>query len=203
MRLAFYWRGLFSGIVINKLLVDFTYLGLGLFVLFRKDAFAAGSIYVDIPLTIVAFLFTIEMVFIIRVYIASKSFSLDSEKRLLYLAEYYLNKNKFEKCYKIMSSHLEIVEKSSQLLIHLGAIHQVKNNFLFAFNCFTEATELTRNEEVMLLASSKAFQVCANDLKDMPKAKDFISAQIVKDISPHFIQELEKLMATSEKQNFS
>jgi tetratricopeptide (TPR) repeat protein len=197
IRLVFYWRGVFSGIVINKLLVDFTYFGLALFVLFRNDIYAKDSIYVDIPLTIVAILFAVEMVFTIRMYIASKSFSLDSEKRLVYIVEYYLNKKKFEKCYKILSAHLEVLEKSSKLLIHLGTVHEVKNNYKSAFECFAEATELTRDEDVLLLASTKAFRICANELKDLTKAKDFINAQIIKDISPKYVQELEKLLATS------
>lgn len=199
IRLVLYWRGVFSGIVINKLLVDFTYLGLGVFVLLRSDTYAASSIYVDIPLTIVAFLFLVEMSFAVRMYIASKSFGLGSEKRLLYIVEYYLNKKKFDKCYKILSSHLEIIEKSSDLLMHLGTVHLERNNHKSAFDCFAEATEFTRDEEVLLSASTKAFQVCVNQLNDLSKANEFINSQIVKDLSPHYVQELEKLLSTLEK----
>jgi len=196
IRLILYWRGVFSGIIINKLLVDITYLGLGIFILTKGNAFAADSIYVDIPLAIVAFLFLVEILFVIRMYIASKSFSLESENRLVFFVEYYLNKKKFEKCYKILSSHLPILSKSSPLLIHLGTIHQERSNFKSAFDCFVEATEYTQDEKVLLQAATKGFQVCVDKLNDLAAAEDFLNSLIVKDLSPHYVQELEKLLKT-------
>ena len=189
-----YRVGSFSGANLQQFLIDFIYIVFAAYLFKYFENFTEKTLYVDILLGVSLVIYTISMALTLRLYFLSKNFGLKIEPRLIFFIDYFINKNNKEKGFKMLLAHRDVVKTSSPLLISLGECYQYQEKFQEAFDSFVEATEYTNKEELLILASTKAFHVCANELKNLESAKAFITAQVQRDISIKHMTELEKLI---------
>lgn len=188
------WTGKSTGVNIRDIFIDFAYFGFFIYLICRFQIFSFDTIYLDFFLIIVIFIYLIELIFMLKSYFVTKDFSLNPENRLIYYVEELIRKNKEEKSFRVLSSHIRIVKYSAPLLIYLGDAYAKRKKFEEAYSCYVDATDYTKDENLLISATTKAFLVCKNELKEMETGKEFVQEQIKKDISLRHITELEKLI---------
>lgn len=189
-----YHIGKLSGANLKDLITEIGYLCFTIYILIRFESFVGMNLYLDILLVVAGLISLKDILQTLKLYFLAKDFGINPENRIACFADFYLKGKQHDKVYRILKGHMNIVKNSGKLLIYMGNACKQQKLFEEAYACFVEATNNTKDEDLLITAATNGFLVCSQELNDYDSAKEFVDNQIIRDISSRHIVELEKLI---------